>query len=102
MAKRAKRPIRTKPPRCPACLIGGYRLADEWDCGGARLGADGRPRFICTRCGHEWTCGATGGEYLATADTTPNRPVRLNCSCKTCRAWAAAMPPEAARPRMEE
>lgn len=45
----------TRPP-CPACLIGGFkRCAWQID----------RPRFICTRCDHEWTNGKDGGEYEA-------------------------------------
>lgn len=28
---------------------------------------DGRPDFLCTSCGHSWTCGHSGGEFLRTA-----------------------------------
>lgn len=48
--------VEPKRPRCPKCLIGGFkRCAWQRD----------RPRFICTRCDHEWTSGTSGGEYTA-------------------------------------
>ena len=43
-------------PKCPRCRVGGFkRCAGQFD----------RPRFICTRCDHEWTCGIDGGVYAA-------------------------------------
>ncbi len=46
----------TTRPRCPKCRIGGFkRCAWQVD----------RPRFLCTRCDHEWTSGKDGGEYEA-------------------------------------
>lgn len=39
---------------CPVCRSG-YKQS---------VADDGRPRFTCTRCDHEWTCGLSGGEWL--------------------------------------
>lgn len=56
MRKSAKKTIRkAKRKRCPSCIIGGYTQS---------VAADGRPRFICSRCGSIWTCGLSGGEYV--------------------------------------
>lgn len=48
------RPKKTRL-RCPRCHVGGYSQTVA--------PGDGRPLFVCTRCGHTWSCGKDGGEY---------------------------------------
>lgn len=49
---------KTTRPVCGRCHHPGFRLLKA---------DDGRPRFTCDKCGNTWTCGLSGGEYLAHA-----------------------------------
>jgi ribosomal protein S27AE len=49
---------KTTRPVCGRCRHPGFRLS---------MAEDGRPRFTCDKCGNTWTCGLSGGEYLAHA-----------------------------------
>ena len=46
---------KSKKPTRPRCHLGGYATSTT---------TDGRPSFSCTRCGHTWSCGKSGGMYL--------------------------------------
>jgi len=45
-------------PVCGRCRHPGFRLS---------MTDSGRPRFTCDKCGNTWTCGLSGGEFLAHA-----------------------------------
>lgn len=55
--KRDRKPLKARHDRCPACIVGGLTR------GAPAL--DGRPSFDCQRCGHRFTNGKDGGEYMA-------------------------------------
>jgi len=51
---------KSKKPRCPKCLIGGYTQGTA---------PDGRPRFTCTHCDNTWTNGKDGYPYAGHAES---------------------------------
>ena len=56
-----KDPARKKRyPRCGVCLHPDYTVEQP-----TLDTPDGRPRFTCTKCGNQWTCGRDGGEFIA-------------------------------------
>lgn len=42
-------------PKCDRCFHSGFWRVTE---------PDGRPGFICDKCGNHWSCGKDGGLYL--------------------------------------
>lgn len=48
-------------PGCPRCHAVDYKQ---------ETAPDGRPLFRC-HCGHSWTCGRDGGEYVKRQKETP-------------------------------
>lgn len=56
-AKRQRPSLRRDPRRCPGCIVGGLTRGEP--------AADGRPSFVCKRCGYHFTHGKDGGEYAA-------------------------------------
>lgn len=53
---------RRSRPCCKVCFHPGYTRGTS-DCG--------RPRFKCDKCGHIWTHGKDGGEYMGFAMNDP-------------------------------
>jgi transposase-like protein len=50
--------VHNKTNPCPRCKHPEFTKGKAFD---------GRPDFQCTACGHSWTCGHSGGEYLKAA-----------------------------------
>lgn len=48
--------IRWARPCCGSCGHPGYSQGEA--------SYDKRPQFKCDSCGHTWTCGKDGGEYV--------------------------------------
>ena len=44
-------------PCCPRCHHPEYKEEES--------SYDKRPEFTCTKCGNVWTCGLSGGPYVA-------------------------------------
>jgi len=76
--------------KCPRCKIGGYKQDRA---------SDGRPSFECTRCGHVWTCGYSGGIYAQKDDSMSNKARRPITKATSALVGAGpAEKPEKLRP----